>query len=701
MKIYHIYFTLVSVMLLKNIYKKKLFFKKKEETNNSKEYYFTLLGLLCFLCMGLEKDRAESLYKKFSFVKENEKIDTLIKAIIEQYTLKKSNKLRAYEIVQDKYRKNKGIDKNNKTEDEDQVNQQEQYSEWNLIVDILDHIRKPIEHSPNYETVELQLANKNDNENQSQSKNKKIDQRTRNPYVMDNLIIKWINLKWTESTSDEESLELEFAITKQVARKIESYKGRADKVKITKVPEFIRIKNDNMIQKIQQEKDKQIIEKISIDEYFRINDMYWCRIKRLDDAPIDFKIHRVHLRRLVKKILKGENKNVIIKSMIDDIELVKKFDEEVKIKEKEKEELSLKYSIPRSAKKLEKAMSLETKINKRIEYYDKLLSSKDNNINTNNEKLEESRKNAKKVHFILWAFQRPLWREKNNNIKSKLNKNQYKEISSALSQYSKYDGTEQSKKQVENAIANEYKYLKNYIKPSFIQTFFCVVESVKTELEKDRKNLLIYYDIYNETNKLSEEKKFLFTKHALRFKRTQKEYHPCLQKIDDKKKYYNDYRNIIWLSKNWGFYDDREIKQREYDYWKKENNGELKYFNDGYIEQSKEVVFDPKNYHSFLEKNDNKLKCVKTREYIKNPENKERKKLYDALKCYENDRLLLEIANDAINIFNNDNNNSFLIKLGKNFDISSTDPIIEYSIKKEKCSEKNTTSLLSKNKFLL
>ncbi len=623
------------------------FFKKSEGED---KYFFTLLGVIMFLCMNLEKDRAYQLRDKFDFTNSqkedavavalgsetesqqcsiNEKEDAVavaLDSVIQKYSRKKVHKI---------------IDSN-----------------WDLFVEILDYIRKPIEHSPNYENDADIAQQKNNGTDKKKSKKKKFDKRTKNKYVMDNFIIKWIEL-------GEKLPELKFAKTKKVERIIKSEKRREDKIKITKIPYFTT------------EGSKK---KDDIDEYFRINDMYWCKIKDNDESQkyIDFKMHRVHLQRLAKKILEGkedkevkEVKDVIISSMLENIKAVKEFNEEYTIPFDAGVEnsLTLKSSLPRSAKReLEDPPELEAKIKKRIEYYDNLLKKPPKEIHG-------------KMQFILWALQRPLWNYDNSEGKNilKIDKITYQNISKALCYYSVYDITDVQKqdeetifqKQVKSEIPEKCKYLRDYIKDDIVKTFKYVVKAAKKELETDKEILLEYSSKFKKEKFFENKEEELFTKHSLRFTRTKKDTHPVLQRIKEPKKHPKDYRNIIWLSKHWGL-SDYEQKERT------SNPQEIKLFYHQYIQKSRGVNFHPENYHYSLQKdeNENFLQLDKTiiKEKIKDLSKKdqeiEKEKLYDALIYYENDRLLLEIATRCIDDNNSDPKSNLYFKLEKSFDLS-------------------------------
>ncbi len=590
---------------------REYFFKKcpidESDDKDKYGYYFTLFGLVMFFCMSLEIDRAYQLRDKFYFTnpkKANSEVVVIaLESVIQKYSRKKSDKIKIAES-------------------------HEVQNQWNLFVEILDYIRKPIKHSPNYDKQPQK------NRDANKKKEKKFDKRTTNKYVTDNLIIKWIEL-------GKKLPKLEFAKTKQIERKIENKKRGKDKTKNIKIPEF----------------EKSNKKKGFIDEYFEINGMYWCRIKINNESQKEsymyFKMHKVLLRRLAKKILEGKEERDIISSIRNDIEVVKTFNEEAKILFDDgiESSLTLKSSLPRSNKEAPKALSLGKKIKKRIEYYEKILE------NPFSSKYD-------KAYFILWAFQRPLWETKKEDKKNKLKLDEvtYQNINKSLCYYSIYS-TLDFQKEVQKEIPNKCKYLRDYIKHDIEKTFECVVNAAKEKLEEDEKNMMYYSIKGNEslTNKV------LFTNHSLRFKKTQKEKHPFSEIRDRvKQKNNNEEPNIVWplwLSKHWGLsYEEQKKMERRV---KNFPSTEIRVFYHKYIENSKAVSFDPNNYHAYLQRDESKntLQLNKTKEEIKKLPKEEKKFLYNALKYYENDMLLLEIATRCIDDINK--GNKLYVELGK------------------------------------
>ena len=464
-----------------------MFFKK--EHKDSQERHFTLLGLLCFLCMSLEKDRAYALCDQFSFAKKETDTQTadIIEAIIKQYGRKKSDKIKAHKKAGEEYSPG--------------TSQNEEKKEWNLMCEIFDYIQKPIEGSPNYE--------KSDKEN---------NKRTSNPYIIDNFILCWIELR--------KDLRLQFAKTG-----VRENKRR----KLILVPIFDDEKVDNSV----SDNEKKLTLSNVNDRYFRINEQYWCKVKD-GDKDVIFKIHRIHLRRLAKKLLIGEKEDYIVKSIISNIHEMLKFNSKNK---------NISASLPRSMKDSYQQATIEKRINDRLMHY-----------KTIDEKSKE--KPFLQVKFILWAMQGALRGNKDIN---KFSKEEYQNISYGMHFYATYTG--QFQQQVCNAIPERYEYCKKYIKPSLSQTLHCVAEELQKILESDRTRLI-------------NGEEAMYKKHSFSFYKRKKEQHPCILRQNKHDTYKYDYRNIVWLSKGWGKIG---LAQQE-----------------RYNKYTKNIEFDFNNYHSAL-----------------------------------------------------------------------------------------------------
>ncbi len=373
-----------------------------------KNNYFTLLGLLCFLCIGLEKDRAYALCNRFAFANrektENQDVFDAIMAIIKCYGRKKSDKVKAHpsETQDEEDKKNK---KDRKEEENERV--------WSLMCEIIDYINKPIKGSPNYA-----------------KENYEDSQRPLSPYIVDNLIIRWITL-------ESKIKNLEFATTGIQENK---------KKKSINIPVFDS-KNGN---------------------YFRLGDHYWCRVRKKDTEQwIKFRMRRTHLLRIAKMILKGSEQGAIVASIVKDIEQMQSMNMNDK-------NLDIGNSLPRCMRDDYTPATIEKKIAYRHEQYKKV------------HEIDEKKYPSTQVQFILWSLQGVLKETEENDPLYPL---EYQKISAMLHFYTA-NFVQQFREKVCNAFPEKYAYCEKYIKPSLNQTLDCIVQSVTTALEQDTPALI-------------------------------------------------------------------------------------------------------------------------------------------------------------------------------------------------------------------
>ncbi len=416
-----------------------------------KNNHFTLLGLLCFLCMGLERDRAYALCNRFAFANkqktENQDVFDAIMAVIKCYGRKKSDKIKAHKQAGKEYQPH--IQDEKKREDE------EQERAWNLICEITDYITKPIEGSPNYTKEEY-----------------KNNKRSLNPYIVDNFIIWWITL-------ESKIKDLEFATTGIQENK---------KKKNINIPVFDS-NNGN---------------------YFRLNDQYWCRVRKKDTGQwIEFRMHRTHVLRLAKMILKGNKEGYIVTSIFGNIGQMQGMNDK---------NPNIRNSLPRCMRNDYTPATIEEKIAYRHKQYEKV------------HEIDERIYPSAQVQFILWALQGVLKETGENDPPLYLL--EYQKISAMMHFYT-VNFVQQFREKVCNALPERYAYCEKYIKPSLNQTLDCIVQNVTKALEQD-------------TQALIDRQESVYKKHSFRFNRPQKDKHPL------KETHKNDLRNIIWLSKQWG-----------------------------------------------------------------------------------------------------------------------------------------------------